>query len=280
MDLTDIITRAPRPAPWGEGEKIPWNHPGFSQRMLKEHLSQEHDAASRRAAIIDRQVEWLHRAILGGRPTSVLDLGCGPGLYTSRLARLGCHCTGIDFSPASIAYAHQQAQEEKLDCQYIEGDLRTTPFGDGFGLVMFIFGELNVFRSREAQIILEKAYQALEMGGWLVLEPHTFEMVRSLGESSPSWYSAAGGLFSEQPHLCLRENFWEAASSSLTERYWIVDARTGTVTRYASTMQAYTQAEYQVLLRGCGFQDVEFHPSLEGKESEAGRGLFVISARK
>ncbi len=109
MELIELIRRPRTPEPWAEGEKIPWSDPGFSQRMLNEHLSQAHDAASRRFEIIDQQVEWIHHQVLKGKPGRVLDLGCGPGLYTSRLAKLGHACTGIDFSPASIAYARQQA---------------------------------------------------------------------------------------------------------------------------------------------------------------------------
>ena len=105
LKLLDIIHRQDHPKPWAEGEKIPWNDPEFSKRMLREHLSQEHDAASRRFEIIDKHVSWIHNHILNGNPTRILDLGCGPGLYTNRLARLGHQCVGIDFSPASIAYA-------------------------------------------------------------------------------------------------------------------------------------------------------------------------------
>src|SRR5512139_3579983 len=104
MDLLELIRRQPVPVPWSEGEKIPWNDPDFSRRMLLEHLSQEHDAASRRFETIDRHVHWIHHAVLSGQPTRILDLGCGPGLYSSRLARLGHECVGIDFSPASIAH--------------------------------------------------------------------------------------------------------------------------------------------------------------------------------
>lgn len=57
MKLIDIIHRQPNPQPWSEGEKIPWNDPAFSKRMLKEHLSQAHDAASRRSETIDAQVD-------------------------------------------------------------------------------------------------------------------------------------------------------------------------------------------------------------------------------
>ena len=32
---------------WAGRYKIPWDEPGFSRRMLKEHLNQAHDLASR-----------------------------------------------------------------------------------------------------------------------------------------------------------------------------------------------------------------------------------------
>ena len=280
MNLLDIVHRLPVPAPWSEGDKILWNDADFSARMLGEHLSQAHDAASRRFTIVDRQVEWIHQGMLGNRSISVLDLGCGPGLYTSRLARRGCRCTGIDFSPASIAYASEQAIQEKLNCRYIEGDLRATVFGKNFDLVMFIFGELNVFRPQDARLILGKAYEALNAGGLLVLEPHTFEAVRNLGNPPSLWYGVSTGLFSEAPHLCLEENFWDEATCTATTRYFILEAQTGSVTRYAATVQAYSNDQYRDLLLEIGFRKVGFHSSLEGQESPGMRHLQAITAMK
>src|SRR5262245_56889161 len=112
MRLDELRARAMPPGPWAEGENIPWDEPEFSARMLREHLSQAHDRASRREEIIDRQVTWIHRDLLEERPTAVLDLGCGPGLYTSRLACLGHWCVGLDYGPAAIAYAPERADEE------------------------------------------------------------------------------------------------------------------------------------------------------------------------
>ncbi len=280
MNLIDIVNRTPIPIPWTEGEKIPWNEPGFSARMLKEHLTQEHDAASRRFEIIDGQVEWIHGTLLQGRPARVLDLGCGPGLYTSRLARRGCACTGIDFSPASIAYAGKQARKDQLDCTYLEGDVRTAPFGNGYDLAMFIFGEFNVFSPEDARLILEKACAALKTGGWLLLEPHPFEAVREIGLEPSSWYSSTGGLFSPAPHLYLQESFWDEVSATATNRYMIVDAQTGSVFRYGSTMQAYSLDQYKSLLEGAGFKEVEFLPSLGGIEGKVTFHLMGITARK
>jgi len=275
MNLLDLINRTGVPEPWSEGEKIPWDEPGFSGRMLKKHLSQDHDAASRRFEHIDAHVDWIHRELLGERLMRVLDLGCGPGLYASRLARLGHTCTGIDFSPASIAYARDEAQRDGLACTYVQGDIRTTDYGTGFDMVMFIFGELNAFRPEGAETILRKACGALADGGMLLLEVSRFEALEKWGKSGPSWYTSPTGLFSERPHLYLEEAFWDEEQRVVTNRFFVVDAETGEVTPHAMGTQAYTDEEYRGLLERCGFEDVTFFPSLPG-----GAELFPIVARK
>ena len=274
--LLELVERQAVPEPWVEGEKIPWNDPDFSRRMLAEHLSQAHDMASRRFAVIDRHVAWIHDALLRARPARILDLGCGPGLYTSRLARLGHDCAGIDFAPASIAYAREQARTEGLSCTYQQHDIRTAEYGTGCGLVVLLFGELNVFRPAEAQTIVRQAHQALGEGGLLLLEVHTFAAVRDIGQQPRSWYSAPSGLFSERPHLVLTESFWDAQRAVATERYFVVDAATGDVARHAASVQAYTDEQYRSLLVDSGLAAVTFYPSLTGSPDEAQAQLVVV----
>ena len=280
MNLLDLINRTRVPAPWSEGAKIPWDDPAFSERMLKEHLSQEHDAASRRFEKIDAHVDWIHHKLLSGQPTRILDLGCGPGLYTSRLARLGHECVGIDFSPASIAYAVETAEGEGLRCTYVHQDIRTAEYGTGFGLVMLIFGEFNAFHPRDAERILGKAFAALSDDGLLLLEVSTFESLKQAGEQGPSWYSSASGLFSDRPHLCLEEHFWDADKYVVTTRFFIVDAATGDVTRHAISTQAYAGEQYRSLLTECGYTGIKFFPSLVGVVDETQQDFFAIVARR
>ena len=281
MSITDLINRSKSPAPWEEGEKIPWHDPDFSRRILEEHLSQEHDMASRRFRIIEEQVEWIDSRLLSERPGEILDLGCGPGLYTSRFAKLGHRCTGIDYSPAAIAYAREKAERESLACRYVEGDLRRIDYGTGYRLAMMIFGELNVFKKSDAKTILRKAHDALESGGRLLFEVLEPETVRWIGEQEPSWYSSRGGLFSDNPHLCLQENFWDGETKAATERYLIIDAPSGEVSRYSATTQGYTEEEYGRLLEECRFEEIEFHPAMRDNPSEKTEGDFlVITARR
>ncbi len=278
--LTNLVHRTKPPVPWTEGETIPWNDPGFSRRMLLEHLSQAHDAASRRFEIIDKHVAFIAGLLPEDRPARILDLGCGPGLYAQRLAGLGYEVTGIDFSPASIAYAREQAGNAGLTIRYDLQDLRNAEYGAGYDLAMLIFGEFNVFKPADARLILQKIYAALADCGRLVLEPHPFAAIRKTGEEPLGWFTAERGLFSEKPHLYLEESFWDADRAASTTRFYIVDLETGEVEQHSASMQAYTDEEYAALLAESGFKEIEFLPSLTGKEDGAQGDLCVVMGQK
>jgi SAM-dependent methyltransferase len=282
MNLLDLVSRQP-PRPWVDGEKIPWDEPGFSARMLREHLSQQHDAASRRFATIDRHVAWIHQHVLGGEPARILDLGCGPGLYLSRLARLGHRGTGIDFSPASIAYARTAAEAAALPISYRQEDLRRAEFAaadPGYDLAMLLYGEFNTFRDGDAAAILTKALAALRPGGRLLLEPSTFAYTQALGAGGPRWYAAPNGLWSDRPHLCLQDNAWDAEQGAVVERYTLIDAESGAITQHAMTTRAYQAEEVTALLAGSGFVNITHYPSLLGVADAEQAWLYAVLADK
>ncbi|MGD8564177.1 MAG: class I SAM-dependent methyltransferase [Desulfarculaceae bacterium] len=256
--LIEIMKDAP-PAEglWEDGYKIPWHEPGFSRRMLREHLSQEHDLASRRQEVITGQAAWIAERFLGQGKCRILDLGCGPGLYAPHLTQAGHAYYGIDFSPASIEHARHNFAG-KGQCEFVLGDVCRADYGQDYDLAMMLFGEINVFSPDECTRILAKAHEALTPSGRLFLEAHTPEAVRELGCGS-SWYKSSGGLFSEQPHVCLTENHWYQDQAVALQIFHVVDLASGKMQTYRSTNQAYNQQEYQRLLNQAGFKQVEFH---------------------
>ena len=334
QNIRKLMGRASPPTPWSEGETIPWNDPAFSRRMLREHLSQAHDAASRRTETIEAHVAYIRTLLPEDRPARILDLGCGPGLYAQRLAAAGHQVRGIDFSPASIEYARAQAISAGLvpapnsarradegqgpsrdpggsaskraaragrggrgrsagsrtarpdelggpgTLECVHADMREAEFGAGYDLAMLIFGEFNDFQPHDARRILGKIHDALSPGGQLLLEPHPFDAVRSIGRQPARWSTNETGLFSDRPYLYLEESFWDPKSAACTTRYFILDAESGDLTRHSSSMQAYTDDEYRALLETCGFKGAAFEESLTGSPDGAHPGLFVIRAEK
>lgn len=286
LTLVSILDREVPATPWAEGDNLPWDDPAFSERMLAEHLSQQHDRASRRAATIDAQVPFLARQVnheASHEPNQedaarVLDLASGPGLYLHRLARLGYRCHGIDFSPAAIRHARSVAAAEGLDCTFEQADLRQADLGRGYALVLLVYGQVNVFPRPVARDILRRAHAALAPGGTLVLEPQSPEAVRATGHGDATWTSARSGLFAAGPHLLLEERFWDAPSRTATARWHVVQADTARVERYAMSTCSYDARELVDLLETLGFAEVRTHPSLTGDDGPATPGLFGMTA--
>jgi SAM-dependent methyltransferase len=274
VDLRAIIDRPPPPL-WGTNSKIPWHEDAFSERMLREHLDQTHDRASRRFSVIDNHVAWVLDQVAPQASCRVLDVACGPGLYSERLARLGHRCVGIDISPASIAHARATAAAEVLPCAYVRGDLRHVPLGGPFDLALFLFGEFNSFPARDAQRLLRRIRDTLGGEGALVLEAHTPEYVEQLGRQTATWFRAQHSVFADHPHLWLKEAFWYADEHASIERYFVLCDHTDPV-EYLSTAQAFDHEQYETMFFEAGFRDVDTYPSFAGNADE---NFFLFVAR-
>jgi SAM-dependent methyltransferase len=233
--------------------------------MLKEHLSQEHDAASRRSETIGAHVSWIHDSVLRASPSRVLDLGCGPGLYAIRLARLGHRITGIDFSPVSIGHARESAQEERLACEFIEGDVTAMDLGGGFDLAMMIFGEINAFDRESARTLLSRAHESLAPGGTLLLELSTESSIRDSSTRSTIAEERERSLFSDRPHFYIQQHRWLEEERVAQTRFITKDAESGEVHDYGERLFAWIDDEYRKLLIGAGFSKVVTYPSLSGE---------------
>jgi len=264
---------------WDGKYKIPWDDTDFSRRMLAEHLCQDHDKASRREKLIDTHVHRLHEDILNGEPSRVLDLGCGPGFYSEKLAALGHRCVGIDFSPASIDYALKNSRHPDR-CKFVLGDICKTEFGEDYDLAIFLFGEFNVFPPRDVAEILVKIYHALRSGGRVLIEAQTLDLVRQTGETEDSWFKDTRGLFSERPHICLMTNHWYPDDKVTEQEFIVIDAASANVTEYRSTTQGYDNDELTAMLRKAGFDDTEFPETWDSGHFGPQSGFFLVQAVK
>jgi 2-polyprenyl-6-hydroxyphenyl methylase/3-demethylubiquinone-9 3-methyltransferase len=80
-----------------------------------------HLNAARLGFVRDRLAAHFARDAKSRRPfagLSVLDIGCGGGLMSEPLTRLGCRVTGIDADDAALAVAREHAREQDLAIDY------------------------------------------------------------------------------------------------------------------------------------------------------------------
>ena len=278
LKFDEFIAQSSSPARWDGVTKLPWGDPAFSERMLREHLSQSHDGASRRIATVERHVRWIHEQALRGATSRILDLGCGPGLYTQRLAALGHACVGMDIAPAAIEYARAQSAHLTQPPRYVLGDMASVQINERFDMVMIIHGELKVFAPHDAEAILRNARSMLDAGGRILLEVHPAGAVEAIGRRPRTWSAAANGLFGDRPYVRMDESRWDETTMRATNLHWIIDAGTGDVRRFGTVTQAYRDAAYDDLLARAGFREVTRAPSLAGDDADPSYIVRLASA--
>lgn len=109
------------------------------------------------ALLVDSLVETLE-AKPGER---ILDLGCGDGFLTQRIAESGATMVGVDSSPQMIA----AAKERGVDAHLTSGETLTF---DGEFDAVFSNAALHWMSDQDA--VLEGVYRALKPGGRFVAE--------------------------------------------------------------------------------------------------------------
>jgi len=68
-----------------------------------------------------------------------LDLGCGTGLWSVRLARRGWEVTGVDIVPKAVRTARERARRTGVEARFVDGSitaLTTAGIGSEFRLIL------------------------------------------------------------------------------------------------------------------------------------------------
>jgi SAM-dependent methyltransferase len=100
-------------------------------------------------------------------PGDALELGCGGGQASLRLAVRGYHVTGVDFAPTAIALARENAKRAGVDVRFIEADCLALALPDAaFDLVVDNHALHCILGDDRARFLAEAA-RVLRPGGLL-----------------------------------------------------------------------------------------------------------------
>jgi len=118
----------------------------------------------------DAEVSNLVTLLELNPPMKILDLACGFGRHTNRLAALGHSVTGIDYMPGFLSLARQKASEMGVQVDYRQGDMRLISFHEVFDRVLLLFTSFGYFEDSENEQVVKNMAHALKPGGRLMFD--------------------------------------------------------------------------------------------------------------
>lgn len=90
---------------------------------------------------------------------SVLEVGCGPGFYSIKLAQRGARVTALDYAKGMIDAARANAEKAGVKIDFVVSDFMDISFKEKFDYV-FATGVMDYVKKGEHRIFLDKMAQA------------------------------------------------------------------------------------------------------------------------
>jgi SAM-dependent methyltransferase len=276
LDLKPLLAAQKQPEPFTPGEPLFWNDPHISSQMLDVHLDPNVDLASRKADTIDASVAWIIEILHLGVGDTVLDLGCGPGLYATRLAQRGLAVSGVDYAQRSINYARAFAAEHGLVIDYHYQNYLDLDEEGRYNVVLLIFGDYCTFAPDDRLQLLANVRRALQPGGHFILDVST-RVLRDRHGLKNGWYVSQSGFWRPGPHLVLEQGFDYPEDCIWLDQYIIIEP-SGKMTIYRNWFQDYDRASIIAELAAGGFDVQSVWGDLTGSPfSEEGEWIGLLA---
>lgn len=252
-----------------------WTEGYLDEQMLSSHLNPEFDGASRKAITIEKTIEFFHNNILKANST-ILDLGCGPGLYAEELCKKGHKVTGIDFSQNTIDYANSSARKQGLRIEYKCDNFLNLKYIEKYDVVMQIYGELNTFSDDDRDSLLNVVNRSLKPNGLFVFDVTTPVLRKKCGIKK-EWYVSDGGFWRKDTHIVFEEGF-KYDDDIWLDQYIVVDSEKIQV--YRNWFHDYRIENIKDIIENAGFRIVNAMGSLSGEELREDSDWIAVVAQK
>jgi len=278
LDLQILLERQQKPAPFIPGEPLFWDDPHISGQMLATHLDPNTDLASRKPETIDKSVAWIMTDLGLQSGDNLLDLGCGPGLYASRFARLGVRVTGVDYSRRSIDYARENAKIHDLDITYHYQNYLELEDENLYDAAALIFGDYCVLKLEDRKKLLANVHRALRPDGLFVLDVTTPQLRHHQGDKC-SWYVADAGFWRPTLHLVLENGFAYPEEKIFLDQYIVIEGD-GRLTIYRNWFQDFNREMIVNELENGDFQVQSLWSDLTGTPYEKSTEWIGVVVKK
>ncbi len=252
-----------RPACWSAyTAEVLWNDPHISSKMLEFHLNEEVDPASRNKAFLDRSAAWIIDRFNLSEGATALDLGCGPGLYTTQFAQAGATVTGVDFSKRSIAHARKTAEDHGLAIDYVLSNYLDYTIDRKFDLITMIYCDFCALNPEQRKRLLAFCRDHLSASGKVLLDVFTLAEFDNREETSVYGYRFMDGFWSPGAYYGFLNRFKYDREKVVLDKYTNVEAdRSWEVYNW---LQYFSPDSLRAEFQGSGFEIIEQYANVAG----------------
>ena len=272
-----VINSRPAPFQFYTADEL-WTNAHISKQMLEYHLNETIDASSRNKNFIERSVEWIVSHFEVDKNTEIADFGCGPGLYTTRLAERGAIVTGIDFSDNSLKYAKQVAAEKGLKINYVLTNYLDFETTNSFDLITMIMCDYCVLSPEQRKIMLSKFNSLLKSDGSVLLDVYSLNSFHQKEESATYELNQLNGFWSPDDYYCFVNTFKYEKEKVILDKYTIIEkSRKRTVYNW---LQCYSKDSLRNEFEENGFKAEELYSDVASKPFTSESTEIAIVAKK
>jgi 2-polyprenyl-3-methyl-5-hydroxy-6-metoxy-1,4-benzoquinol methylase len=275
-ELKEINAR-PKPFEFYTADEL-WADEHTSKQMLEYHLNESIDVSSRNKNFIERSVGWIVTQLEVDDKTEIADFGCGPGLYTIRLAEQGAKVTGIDFSENSLRHAKQVAKEEGLNIDYIHANYLDFETSKKFDLITMIMCDFCALSPEQRKLMLTKFFSLLKPGGSVLLDVYSLNSFNQKEESATYELNQLNSFWSPEDYYCFVNTFKYEEEKVTLDKYTIIEeSRTRTVYNW---LQHFSKDSLQDEFEENGFKVEDFYSDVAGSSFDPETAEIAVVAKK
>jgi 2-polyprenyl-3-methyl-5-hydroxy-6-metoxy-1,4-benzoquinol methylase len=275
-ELKEINLR-PAPFEFYTADEL-WTDEHTSKQMLEYHLNESIDVSSRNRSFIERSVEWIVTQFGVDDKTEIADFGCGPGLYTIRLAEQSAKVTGIDFSENSLRYAKQAAEEEGLNIDYIHANYLDFETSKKFDLITMIMCDFCALSPEQRKLMLTKFFSLLKPGGSVLLDVYSLNSFNKKEESATYELNQLNSFWSPEDYYCFVNTFKYEEEKVTLDKYTIIEeSRTRTVYNW---LQHFSKDSLQDEFEENGFKVEDFYSDVAGSSLDPETSEIAVIAKR
>ena len=279
MDLDKLHVATQKPALYEKGDATIWTDEHIARKLLELHLNPEVDSASRSLESI-RRTQVFIESFCHSIPVSILDLGCGPGLYLEKLAESGHICTGMDFSEHSLRYAEGQARKKGLNIVYLHQDYLELDFENQFDLIMLIYTDLGVLLPDERANLLDRIHRALKPGGSFIFDVLNDRNKEQKFQETQTWTYEFSGFWKATPYLELASGFHYPEDRVFLKQHTIIDEADRIQTYRFWTHYFTTEDMFDILSSRSFVRTEHFDKVLPAKDIWDGENVTFYKTQK